>query len=200
MSDLMGRLQAALADRYTLLGEVGRGGMAVVFHARDLKHDRAVALKVLPPELSTSLGTQRFLREVRIAAQLQHPHILPIYDSGEADGLLYLVMPYVEGPTLRDRMDRETQLPLEDALQIARDVADALSYAHRHDVVHRDIKPENILLSGGHAIVADFGIARALSEAGGDGLTQTGIVVGSCSSGAPSPWARTSRTTRRACF
>src|SRR5213083_1677107 len=152
--------------------------MATVYLAQDLKHHRKVAIKVLEPELAAALGPDRFLREIEIAAGLSHPHILPLYDSGEAGASLYYVMPYVEGETLRDRLDRERQLPLEDALQVTREVADALSYAHDHDVVHRDIKPENILLSGGHAIVADFGIARAVSAAGGDKLTQTGLAIG----------------------
>src|SRR5512134_1477311 len=152
------RLNAALAGRYTLERELGRGGMATVWLAQDLKHDRPVALKVLRPELAAALGPERFLREVRITARLNHPHILPLLDSGDADGFLYYVMPYVAGESLRDRLEREKQLPLDDALQIAREVADALSYAHRRDVVHRDIKPENILLEAGHAVVADFGI------------------------------------------
>src|SRR3989441_4948825 len=130
--------------------------MATVYLAQDVKHDRVVALKVLHPELAASLGPDRFLREIKLAARLNHPHILPLYDSGEAQGFLYYVMPYVEGESLRDRLAREKQLPLDDALQIAREVADALSYAHTHDVVHRDIKPENILLESGHAVVADF--------------------------------------------
>jgi len=171
-------LRTALADGYTVDRELGHGGMAVVFLAQDLKHHRPVALKVLRPEVAAALGAERFLREVRFVAQLHHPHILPLYDSGEAAGLLYYVMPYVEGETLRDRLKRETQLPLEDALAITREVADALTYAHGHDVVHRDIKPENILLESGHALVADFGVARAITAAGGEQLTDTGIAVG----------------------
>jgi len=171
-------LAAALADRYTLQRELGAGGMATVYLAEDRKHRRPVAIKVLRPELAGALGPDRFLREIEIAARLDHPHILPLYDSGEADGMLYYVMPYVEGESLRDRLTRERQLPLEDALQIAREVADALSYAHSRDVVHRDIKPENILLAGGHARVADFGIARAITAAGGARLTATGLSVG----------------------
>src|SRR5215471_9112963 len=132
--------------------------MAVVFLARDSKHDRRVAVKVFRPELAAILGADRFLREIQLAARLQHPNILALYDSGDAEGLLYYVMPYVEGESLRDRLDREGPLPLDQALQLAREVADALNYAHSHDVVHRDVKPENILLSGGHALVADFGI------------------------------------------
>jgi serine/threonine-protein kinase len=168
----------ALADRYRVEREVGHGGMATVYLAQDLKHDRPIGLKVLRPELAAVLGAERFLREIRITANLNHPHILPLLDSGEAAGFLYYVMPYVEGESLRDRLDREKQLPLDDALQITREVSDALSYAHSHDVVHRDIKPENILLESGHAVVADFGIARAITAAGGTQLTHTGIAVG----------------------
>ena len=152
--------------------------MATVYLAQDLKHHRPVALKVLKPELSAALGPERFLREIEIAAQLAHPHILPLYDSGEAGGFLYYVMPYVEGESLRDRLNREKQLPLDDALQIAREVADGLSYAHAHGVIHRDIKPENILLAAGHAVVADFGIARAIVAAGGERVTATGVAIG----------------------
>jgi serine/threonine-protein kinase len=178
VTDLIERLRSALTGRYSIELELGHGGMADVFLAHDVKHGRNVAIKVLRPEIAAALGAERFLREITIAAQLHHPHILPLYDSGEAGGLLYYVMPYVEGESLRARLDRETQLPLEDALQIAREVADALAYAHRHDVVHRDIKPENILLESGHAMVADFGIARAITAAGGEKLTETGIAVG----------------------
>jgi len=152
--------------------------MATVYLAQDLKHHRPVALKVLRHELAAPLFSDRFLREVQITARLNHPHILPLLDSGEADGFVYYTMPYVEGESLRDRLEREQQLPLDDAIQIAREVADALSYAHSHDLVHRDIKPENILLQSGHAVVADFGIARAITAAGGDRLTETGIAVG----------------------
>src|SRR4051812_33960118 len=152
--------------------------MATVYLARDLKHERKVAIKVLRPELSASLGADRFLREIRVAANLQHPNILGLYDSGEAEGLLYYVMPFVDGESLRDRLVREQQLPIHDALQITREAADALQYAHDRGIVHRDIKPENILLMGGHALVADFGIARAVSQAGGEKLTQTGMAIG----------------------
>jgi len=178
VADALHRLQAALADRYTIERELGRGGMATVYLAQDDKHRRLVALKVLRPELAAALGPERFLREIETAAGLNHPHILPLHDSGEAAGWLYYVMPLVEGESLRSRLDRERQLPLADALQIAREAADALSYAHCHNVVHRDIKPENILLSSGHALVADFGIARAITAAGGERLTQTGVTVG----------------------
>ncbi len=177
MTDTLERLQAALADRYTIERELGAGGMATVFLAADLKHGRRVAIKVLHPELAASIGTERFDREIRLAASLQHPHILSLYDSGDADGLLYYVMPYVIGESLRDRINREQMLPVEDAIQIALEVADALGHAHAMGVVHRDIKPENILLSGGHALVADFGIARAASVAG-EKLTQTGVAIG----------------------
>src|SRR2546429_3020922 len=152
--------------------------MATVYLAQDLKHRRKVAIKVLKPELAAALGPERFLQEIEIAAGLTHPHILPLYDSGEATGLLYYVMPYVEGETLRNRLDRAGQLPLAEAVQITREVADALSYAHGHDVVHRDIKPENILLEAGHAVVSDFGIARAITAAAGGNLTETGIALG----------------------
>jgi eukaryotic-like serine/threonine-protein kinase len=172
------RLATALADRYTVEREIGRGGMAIVFSARDRRHDRLVALKTLRPELLPSIGAHRFLREIQIAARLQHPNILPLHDSGEAEGLLYYVMPYIEGESLRHRLDREGQLAIEDSLNIAQQVAQALAYAHSLGVVHRDIKPENILLSGDHALVADFGIARAITAAGGDRLTETGLAVG----------------------
>ena len=165
------RLRAALAARYDVDREVGHGGMACVYLAHDRQHDRDVALKVLRPELAAALGTERFLREIRIEARLQHPHILPLYDSGAADGLLYYVMPYVEGETLRDRIRREKQLPIGEAVRVAMEVAEALDYAHKHDVVHRDIKPANIIFSGGQAVVADFGIARAISVADQQTLT-----------------------------
>lgn len=148
--------------------------MATVHLARDLKHDRLVAIKVLHPELAAPFGSERLLREIQITAKLSHPHILPLYDSGEAGGLLYYVMPFAPGETLADRITREKQLAIKDAVQIARDVAEAVAYAHSHGLVHRDIKPSNIMLSGGHASVADFGIATAVSQAGGEKLTQTG--------------------------
>jgi len=178
MTDPLDRLTAALADRYTIERELGHGGMAVVYLARDQKLGREVALKVLRPELAASLGAERFLREIGIAAKLNHPNILGLHDCGEADGQLYYTMPYVAGESLRDRLDREKQLPLEDALQITHEVADALGHAHAMGLVHRDIKPENILLDSGHAVVTDFGIARAVTEAGGEKLTETGIAVG----------------------
>lgn len=178
VSDTLERLRLVLAARYAVERELGRGGMATVYLAQDLRHERRVAIKVLKPELSASLGADRFLREIKLAAQLQHPNILGLFDSGEADGLLYYVMPFVEGESLRGLLDREQQLAIEDAIQVVREAADALGYAHAQGIVHRDIKPENILLTGGHALVADFGIARAVSEAGGQKLTETGMAVG----------------------
>jgi len=177
MTDLE-RVTAALAATYAIERELGQGGMATVYLAEDLKHHRQVAIKVMRPELAAAMGGDRFLREIRIAAQLQHPHILMLIDSGEADGILYYVMPYVEGESLADRVERETQLPIDEALLIGREVASALAYAHSHGVIHRDIKPDNIMLTGGHAVVMDFGIGRAVSEAGGEKLTQTGMSVG----------------------
>ena len=171
-------LTAALADRYRVERELGRGGMATVYLAHDLRHDRPVALKVLRPELAASLGPERFLQEIRIAARLQHPHILPVHDSGEAAGRLWYTMPYVEGESLRQRMAREGQLPLDQAVRIATQVLSALGYAHAHGVIHRDIKPENILLEGDEAVVADFGVARAITAAGQDRLTETGLALG----------------------
>lgn len=178
MSELLARLRDALVDRYAVEREIGRGGMSTVYAAQDLKHHRPVALKVLHPHLAANLGAERFLREIQIAAGLQHPHIVPLYDSGQAGELLYYVMPYVEGESLRQRLEREKRLPVEDALKVARAVAAALDYAHRHQVVHRDIKPENVMLHEGEAIVTDFGIAKAVSAAGKDTLTQTGIALG----------------------
>jgi tRNA A-37 threonylcarbamoyl transferase component Bud32 len=172
------RLTSALADRYRIERELGQGGMAVVFQAHDVRHDRKVAIKVLHPELAAVLGAERFLTEMRVTANLQHPHILPLFDSGTADGQLYYVMPLVEGESLRDRLTRERQLSIDDAVRIATEVASALDYAHRHQVVHRDIKPENILLHDGSALVADFGIALAVSNAGDKRLTQTGLSLG----------------------
>jgi eukaryotic-like serine/threonine-protein kinase len=184
MADLRRELAAALTDRYGIERELGRGGMATVFLARDLRHDRPVALKVLHPELAVALGAERFQREIRLAARLQHPHILTVHDSGEIPGppgnppILWFTMPFIEGESLRDRLNREKQLPLDEALRITREAADALDYAHRHGVIHRDIKPENILLSEGHALVADFGIGKALTQASDQNLTETGMTVG----------------------
>jgi serine/threonine-protein kinase len=178
MPQQLGRLRERLAGRYEIEQEIGRGGMATVYRARDTHHERPVALKVLHPELAASLGAERFQREIRLAARLQHPHILGVYDSGEADGYLWFAMPFAEGESLRDRLSRERQMPVADATRICREVALALDYAHRHGVIHRDIKPENILLIDGQAMLADFGIARALGTAGGDALTGTGMSIG----------------------
>jgi tRNA A-37 threonylcarbamoyl transferase component Bud32 len=190
MPELLERLQAALADRYAVESEIGRGGMATVYLAEDLKHKRKVAIKVLHPELAASAGGDRFLREIEIAAGLEHAHILSLIDSGEADGLLYFVMPYVEGESLRDRLERERQLPIDEAIRIAREVADGLGHAHRQGVVHRDIKPANVLLSEGHALIADFGVARAVSVEG-QALTRTGLAVGTPSYMSPEQAAGT---------
>jgi len=178
MSDLVRELRDALADRYAVRGELGRGGMATVFLADDLRHGRPVALKVLVAGVSASIGASRFQREIQIAARLHHPHIVPLYDSGEAAGLLYYVMPYVEGASLKQRLELEPQLPVDEALHITREVADGLRHAHGLGVVHRDIKPGNILLAGGHALIADFGIARATSLDTGAHLTDTGLAIG----------------------
>ncbi len=178
MTDALERLRAALADRYAIERELGAGGMATVYLAEDLRHHRQVAVKVLRPEIARALGPDRFLREIATTAQLTHPHILPLLDSGDADGMLFYVMPFVEGESLRQRLAREQQLPLDEAIRITIEIADALGYAHSHGVVHRDIKPENILLESGHAVVADFGIARAIDQAGGERLTETGVTVG----------------------
>jgi eukaryotic-like serine/threonine-protein kinase len=178
MPELLGRLQSALSDRYRLDREVGAGGMATVYLAEDVRHDRRVALKVLRPELAAVIGAERFLAEIKLTANLQHPHILPLFDSGEADGYLFYVMPFVTGDTLRDRMNHERQLPVAEAIKITVEVASALDYAHRQGVVHRDIKPENILLHDGQALVADFGIALAASKASGARMTETGMSLG----------------------
>ena len=179
MTDLRDRLTAALVDRYVIERELGSGGMATVYLAEDVKHHRQVAVKVLRPELAAVLGAERFLREIEIAANLTHPHILPLYDSGEADGFLYYVMPYIEGESLRDRLARERELPISEALRLLRDVADALDYAHQRGIVHRDIKPDNVMLSGRHAMVTDFGVAKAVSEATGrHQLTTAGVALG----------------------
>src|SRR5687767_1160407 len=175
---MLEKLTEALRDRYTITRELGRGGMATVYLAEDLRHGRDVAVKVLHPDLASALGSDRFLREIRLAARLNHPRILPLFDSGAADGFLFYVMPYVEGESLRDRLTREKQLPIADAVRIATEVASALDYAHRHAVIHRDIKPENILLHDGSALVADFGIALAVSSAGGCRMTETGMSLG----------------------
>ncbi|HET7468091.1 MAG TPA: protein kinase [Gemmatimonadales bacterium] len=178
MPELLDRLQSALADRYRLERELGAGGMATVYLAHDLRHGRRVALKLLKPELAAVIGAERFLGEIRTTANLQHPHILPLFDSGAADSFLYYVMPYVEGESLRARLSREKQLPIGEAVRLGSEVASALDYAHRHGVIHRDIKPENILLHEGTALVADFGIALAVSSAGRNRLTETGLSIG----------------------
>ena len=172
------RLSEALSDRYTIEREVGAGGMATVYLASDKKHDRKVALKVLRPELSSAMGSDRFPREIKLIAQFNHPHILSLYDSGETQGFLYYVMPFVEGESLRERLARDKQLPVNDALRILHEVADALAYSHARGVVHRDIKPANVMLSGRHAVVTDFGVAKALTASGGDKATTVGIAVG----------------------
>ena len=178
MTDQLGRLTASLAGRYAVEREVGRGGMATVYVARDLKHRRQVAVKVLHPDLAAAIGQERFLHEIEIVARLRHPHILPLHDSGDADGILYFVMPYVEGESLRERLTRERQLPLDEALHIASEVADALAYAHAHGIIHRDIKPANIMLESNHAVVTDFGIALVTQSARPDRLTASGLSPG----------------------
>ena len=178
MPEIVDRLKTGLADRYAIEREIGAGGMATVYLAEDLKHHRKVAVKVLRPELAATIGAERFLREIEIAAGLNHPHIVPLHDSGEADGFLYFVMAYIDGESLRSKLERQKQLPVEEAVDITRTVASALEYAHRQGIVHRDIKPENILLYQGEAVVADFGIALAVSVAGGERLTQTGLPIG----------------------
>ena len=178
MTDALLRLSSALSDRYRLERELGQGGMATVYLAEDLKHGRKVAIKVLHPELSAVIGGERFLSEIKTTASLQHPHILGLIDSGEADGLLYYVMPFIEGETLRARLHREKQLPVDDAVRLTKEVASALEFAHKRGIVHRDIKPENILLQDGQALVADFGIALAVQQAGGSRMTQTGMSLG----------------------
>jgi serine/threonine protein kinase len=176
--DALSQLSQSLADRYAIDRLIGEGGMARVYLARDVRHDRPVALKVLNPELGAVLGVERFLSEIRVTANLQHPNLLPLFDSGEAGGLLFYVMPYVEGESLRARLQREKQLPIDDAVRMTIAIAGALDYAHSHGVIHRDLKPENILLQHGQAVVADFGIALAVTKAGGNRITQTGLSLG----------------------
>jgi len=178
VTDATQRLNAALADRYRIERELGSGGMAAVYFAADLKHDRNVAIKVLKPELAAVLGAERFVQEIKTTAALSHPHILPLFDSGEAGGFLYYVMPYIEGETIREKLNRETQFSVDKAVKIASEVADALDYAHRHGVIHRDVKPENILLHDGRPMVMDFGIALAVSAAAGGRMTETGLSLG----------------------
>ncbi len=178
MSDPITRLNAALEGRYRVEREIGEGGMATVYLADDLKHERKVALKVLKPELAAVVGAERFLAEIKTTANLQHPHILPLHDSGEADGFVFYVMPYIEGETLADRLERKKQLPVDEAVMIATDVAGALHAAHKQGVIHRDVKPANILMTAGRPLVADFGIALAITAAGGGRLTETGLSMG----------------------
>jgi serine/threonine protein kinase len=178
MPEIPDHLSSALAGRYEPKREIGRGGMATVYLARDIRHNRDVAVKVLKPDLRASIGIDRFLREIEIAAQLNHPHILPLLDSGDTDGVLHYVMPYIDGESLRGLLNRKKRLELSQAQRLVRETADALGYAHRQGVVHRDIKPENVLLSDGHAVVADFGIAKAIFSAGAGNLTRTGFPVG----------------------
>jgi eukaryotic-like serine/threonine-protein kinase len=198
VTETMDRLQAALAGRYVLKRELGRGGMAVVYLAEDLRHQRQVAIKQFEPELAGVVGHDRFLREIQVASHLTHPHILPLYDSGEADGLLYYVMPYIDGETLRGRLQRAGQLSVEEAVRIAREVADGLAYAHRQGLVHRDIKPENVMLTSGHALVMDFGICRAVGEASaGAGLTRSGLTMGTPAYMSPEQWTAPERVEAR---
>jgi serine/threonine protein kinase len=172
LTDPRDRLETALASRYKIQRKIGSGGMATVYLAHDVKHKRKVAVKGLRPELAAVLGAERFVQEITTTANLQHPHILPLFDSGEADGFLYYVMPFIDGETLRDKLNRETQLGIEEAVSITTDIADALDYAHRQNVIHRDIKPENILLHDGRPMVVDFGIALAVSAAAGGRMTE----------------------------
>ena len=180
MEELLNKLRDSLSDKYDVERKLGEGGMATVFLARDVRHERRVAIKLLHEDLGAALGVERFKREIEIATSLTHPHILPLYDSGEAADSLFYVMPFIEGESLRDRLDREKMLPIDQALKLTQEVAGALDYAHRKGVIHRDIKPENILIQEGHAIVADFGIARAVSAMGSEGgsLTKTGMSLG----------------------
>src|SRR3989442_157277 len=199
MAASLSSLQAALAGRYTIERELGRGGMATVYVAHDRKHHRRVAIKILKPELAAALGPERFLREIEIAASLTHPHIVPLYDSGVAAGLMYYVMPHVEGESLGQRLAREPQLPIDEVRAIAREIADALRYAHGHGVVHRDIKPDNVLLSGGHALVTDFGVAKALDAAtSSTTLTSIGVALGTPTYMAPEQAAADPATDHRA--
>ena len=178
VTDDLSRLRSAFKGRYDIERELGSGGMATVYLASDVKHDRKVAVKILKPELAAALGPDRFPREIRIVAQLQHPHVLPLHDSGEAEGFLFYVMPYVDGESLRSRLQREGPLPVGDVVRILREVVDALAYAHSHGIMHRDMKPDNVMLSGRHAMVMDFGVAKAVRDSGGKQLTTVGVAVG----------------------
>jgi tRNA A-37 threonylcarbamoyl transferase component Bud32/Tol biopolymer transport system component len=199
MTEQINRLKAALAGRYEIESQIGEGGMATVYLAHDVKHERQVALKVLRPDLAAALGPERFTREIRIAAQLQHPHVLPLHDSGEADGFLYYVMPYVNGESLRDRLTRSGELPIDDAVRIIREIVDALAHAHEHGVVHRDLKPDNVMLSKRHALVMDFGVAKAVSEATGrQQLTTAGVALGTPAYMAPEQATADPQTDHRA--
>lgn len=191
------QLKQGLADRYSIEEEVGVGAMGMVYRAQDIRHERRVALKVLRPEIAATVGTERFLREIRIEAQLNHPHILPVYDSGEVGGLLFCVMPFIEGESLRERLDREGPLPCDEALRICREIADALFFAHARNLIHRDVKPANILLEAGHAVLADFGLAKALSAAGDQGLTRAGFAVGTPAYASPEQTAGNERVDGR---
>jgi serine/threonine-protein kinase len=194
--DALAQLKAALLGRYVIEREIGRGGMATVYLAHDVRHDRHVALKLLDPELGAVLGAERFLAEIRVTASLPHPNLLPLFDSGEVDGLLFYVMPYVEGESLRARLERERQLRIDDAVHIAAAVAGALEYAHVHGVIHRDLKPENILIHADEPFVADFGIALAVSKAGGPRVTETGLALGTPQYMSPELWQARSEIPR----
>ncbi|MDH5643547.1 MAG: serine/threonine protein kinase, partial [Gemmatimonadota bacterium] len=199
MLDSLNRLKTALADTYRIEREIGSGGMAIVFLAEDLKHRRKVAVKVLRPELAAALGGERFVQEIEVAAQLTHPHILPVHDSGEVKGFLYYVMPYIEGESLREKLSKQGELPVTEAVNIIREIVDALSHAHENGVVHRDVKPDNVMISGRHALVMDFGVAKAVSDATGrQQLTSAGIALGTPAYMAPEQAAASPNIDHRA--